>query len=149
MNPRCLKLVNLLKISPANCLHILLYCCYIFFLVLPQTATLRPYLNAVRATLQAALCLENFSSQVVERHNKPEVEVRWVSGTSEFKLSSACYRSRSRCGLLLFLFVGVVKSCFSNLWLSAVTTKRKFWLRAPSTLSESALLSSRLVHHSL
>ncbi|KAG7231753.1 hypothetical protein INR49_010424 [Caranx melampygus] len=42
----------------------------------PQTATLRPYLNAVRATLQAALCLENFSSQVVERHNKPEVEVR-------------------------------------------------------------------------
>lgn len=44
----------------------------------PQTATLRPYLNAVRATLQAALCLENFSSQVVERHNKPEVEVRYV-----------------------------------------------------------------------
>ena len=45
----------------------------------PQTATLRPYLNAVRATLQAALCLENFSSQVVERHNKPEVEVRYGS----------------------------------------------------------------------
>uniref|UniRef100_A0ACB8EHB2 Actin- protein 2/3 complex subunit 4 n=1 Tax=Sphaerodactylus townsendi TaxID=933632 RepID=A0ACB8EHB2_9SAUR len=42
-----------------------------------MTATLRPYLNAVRATLQAALCLENFSSQVVERHNKPEVEVRY------------------------------------------------------------------------
>uniref|UniRef100_A0A6I8NS65 Actin-related protein 2/3 complex subunit 4 n=1 Tax=Ornithorhynchus anatinus TaxID=9258 RepID=A0A6I8NS65_ORNAN len=41
-----------------------------------MTATLRPYLSAVRATLQAALCLENFSSQVVERHNKPEVEVR-------------------------------------------------------------------------
>ncbi|EHB13897.1 Tubulin monoglycylase TTLL3 [Heterocephalus glaber] len=40
-----------------------------------MTATLRPYLSAVRATLQAALCLENFSSQVVERHNKPEVEV--------------------------------------------------------------------------
>ncbi|MGH0187259.1 UNVERIFIED_CONTAM: hypothetical protein FKN15_024261 [Acipenser sinensis] len=43
---------------------------------LQHTATLRPYLNAVRSTLQAALCLENFSSQVVERHNKPEVEVR-------------------------------------------------------------------------
>nr|XP_033782497.1 uncharacterized protein LOC117351380 [Geotrypetes seraphini] len=41
-----------------------------------MSATLRPYLNAVRATLQAAVCLENFSSQVVERHNKPEVEVR-------------------------------------------------------------------------
>uniref|UniRef100_A0A8C6M621 Actin-related protein 2/3 complex subunit 4 n=1 Tax=Nothobranchius furzeri TaxID=105023 RepID=A0A8C6M621_NOTFU len=47
------------------------------FVIKPiSTATLRPYLNAVRATLQAALCLENFSSQVVERHNKPEVEVR-------------------------------------------------------------------------
>uniref|UniRef100_A0A2K5KCN6 Actin-related protein 2/3 complex subunit 4 n=1 Tax=Colobus angolensis palliatus TaxID=336983 RepID=A0A2K5KCN6_COLAP len=41
-----------------------------------MTATLRPYLSAVRATLQAALCLENFSSQVVEGHNKPGVEVR-------------------------------------------------------------------------
>ncbi|KAJ3127603.1 Arp complex subunit, partial [Irineochytrium annulatum] len=38
--------------------------------------TLRPYLAAVRATLTAALCLENFGSQVVERHNKPEVEAR-------------------------------------------------------------------------
>ncbi|KAF9433879.1 Arp complex subunit [Entomortierella beljakovae] len=37
--------------------------------------TLRPYLNAVRQTLTAAMCLENFSSQVSERHNKPEVEV--------------------------------------------------------------------------
>ncbi|KAG8691349.1 Arp complex subunit [Ceratobasidium sp. 423] len=36
---------------------------------------LRPYLAAVRATLTAAMTLENFSSQVVERHNKPEVEV--------------------------------------------------------------------------
>ncbi|KAI4454720.1 arp2/3 complex 20 kd subunit [Holotrichia oblita] len=41
-----------------------------------MSATLRPYLNAVRHTLSAAMCLENFSSQVVERHNKPEVEVR-------------------------------------------------------------------------
>lgn len=39
-----------------------------------QSNTLRPYLNAVRATLTAALTLENFSSQVVERHNKPEIE---------------------------------------------------------------------------
>lgn len=40
--------------------------------------TLRPYLNAVRATLTAALSLENFSSQLVERHNKPEVESRFL-----------------------------------------------------------------------
>jgi len=38
--------------------------------------TLAPYLNAIRATLTAAMCLENFASQVVERHNKPEVEAR-------------------------------------------------------------------------
>lgn len=38
--------------------------------------TLRPYLAAVRSTLTAALTLEDFASQVVERHNKPEVEVR-------------------------------------------------------------------------
>ncbi|KAH9595955.1 Actin- protein 2/3 complex subunit 4, variant 3 [Schistosoma haematobium] len=37
---------------------------------------LKPYLNAVRHTLNAALCVQNFSSQVVERHNKPEIEVR-------------------------------------------------------------------------
>ncbi|KAG2182556.1 hypothetical protein INT43_007487 [Umbelopsis isabellina] len=38
--------------------------------------TLRPYLTAVRSTLTAALCVENFSSQVVERHNKPEIEAQ-------------------------------------------------------------------------
>ncbi|KAJ1340306.1 hypothetical protein BSLG_005079 [Batrachochytrium salamandrivorans] len=41
---------------------------------LHRSNTLRPYLSAVRATLTAAMCLENFGSQVVERHNKPEVE---------------------------------------------------------------------------
>ncbi|XP_062521421.1 actin-related protein 2/3 complex subunit 4 [Corticium candelabrum] len=41
-----------------------------------MSATLKPYLSAVRATLEAAMCLENFNSQIVERHNKPEVEIR-------------------------------------------------------------------------
>ncbi|KAG0148692.1 hypothetical protein CROQUDRAFT_654525 [Cronartium quercuum f. sp. fusiforme G11] len=36
--------------------------------------TLRPYLACVRATLTAALTLEDFACQVVERHNRPEVE---------------------------------------------------------------------------
>merc|ERR1712232_13591 len=40
------------------------------------TNTLQPYLDALRSTLTAAMCLENFASQVVERHNKPEVEAR-------------------------------------------------------------------------
>lgn len=39
---------------------------------------LKPYLNAIRSTLTAALCLENFASQIVERHNKPEVEAAYV-----------------------------------------------------------------------
>jgi len=43
-----------------------------------MAATLRPYLTAVRHTLTAAMCLDNFSSQVVERHNKPEVEARKI-----------------------------------------------------------------------
>ena len=30
----------------------------------------------IRATLKASLCLQNFPSQVVERHNKPEIETR-------------------------------------------------------------------------
>lgn len=41
-----------------------------------MAATLKPYLTAVRHTLTAAMCLTSFSSQVVERHDKPEVEVR-------------------------------------------------------------------------
>jgi actin related protein 2/3 complex subunit 4 len=41
-----------------------------------MASTLRPYLNAVRHTLTAALCVQDFSSQVVERHNKPEVEMK-------------------------------------------------------------------------
>ncbi|KAG9104378.1 hypothetical protein FRC06_003185 [Ceratobasidium sp. 370] len=53
---------------------------------------LRPYLAAVRATLTAAMTLENFSSQVVERHNKPEVEV----GTSLEVLLNPLVISRSK-----------------------------------------------------
>ena len=38
--------------------------------------TLKPYLDCIRHTLTASLCLRNFPSQVVERHNKPEVEIQ-------------------------------------------------------------------------
>lgn len=41
-----------------------------------MSQSLRPYLTAVRRTLEASICLINFDSQVVERHNKPEIEVR-------------------------------------------------------------------------
>jgi len=52
----------------ASCVH------FTFFKKMSQT--LKPYLNCVRSTLNAAMCLQNFGSQVVERHNKPEVEAR-------------------------------------------------------------------------
>ncbi|CEG47573.1 actin-related protein 2 3 complex subunit 4-like [Plasmopara halstedii] len=38
--------------------------------------TLAPYLGAIRSSLDSALCLRNFPSQTVERHNKPEVELQ-------------------------------------------------------------------------
>jgi actin related protein 2/3 complex subunit 4 len=38
--------------------------------------TLKPYLDAIQSTLRASMCLRNFPSQMVERHNKPEVESR-------------------------------------------------------------------------
>lgn len=44
--------------------------------ILKMSGSLKPYLQAVRCTLDAAICLENFGSQKVERHNKPEVEVK-------------------------------------------------------------------------
>merc|ERR1711881_356718 len=33
------------------------------------------YLTVVKTSLEAAFCLNNFDSQLVERHNKPEVEM--------------------------------------------------------------------------
>jgi len=35
------------------------------------------YLQAIRDTLTAVICLQNFASQRIERHNKAEVEVRF------------------------------------------------------------------------
>ncbi|KAK9448870.1 uncharacterized protein V1518DRAFT_416540 [Limtongia smithiae] len=41
-----------------------------------MSQSLRPYLDCVRSSLTAAICLENFASQTVERHNRPEVEAQ-------------------------------------------------------------------------
>jgi actin related protein 2/3 complex subunit 4 len=38
------------------------------------------YLSAIRRSLQSALCLRNFASQEVERHNKPEIETGGSAG---------------------------------------------------------------------
>jgi len=41
-----------------------------------MSQSLRPYLQAVRSTLTAALTLSNFASQSAERHNVPEIEAQ-------------------------------------------------------------------------
>ncbi|KAK3695590.1 hypothetical protein B0T22DRAFT_112455 [Podospora appendiculata] len=41
-----------------------------------MSQSLRPYLQAVRSSLTAALCLSNFASQTAERHNVPEIEAQ-------------------------------------------------------------------------
>eukprot|EP00501_MAST-03F_sp_TOSAG23-6_P001062 GSMAST32.ASY1.ANO1.1105.1 assembled CDS len=38
--------------------------------------SLKSYLTCVQETLTAALCIRDFPSQVVERHNKPEIDLR-------------------------------------------------------------------------
>lgn len=52
-----------------------------------MTATLQSHLSVEQAMLQAALCLEDFSSQIVEQHNRLEVEVRSIL-THSFRKSS-------------------------------------------------------------
>jgi len=61
------------------------------FELIMQGHALKPYLDCVKATLNAALCIENFASQIVERHNKPEIEV----GTSEELLLNSVTIHRS------------------------------------------------------
>ena len=41
-----------------------------------MSQSLRPYITALRSTLDASLCLQHFASQIVERHIKPEVELQ-------------------------------------------------------------------------
>ncbi|KAG4306082.1 hypothetical protein PORY_000070 [Pneumocystis oryctolagi] len=48
----------------------------IFINIFKQANSLRLYLQCVRSTLTAALCIQDFASQIVERHNKPEIEAK-------------------------------------------------------------------------
>ncbi len=36
----------------------------------------KSYLNAIKSTLHATICIQNFESKVTERQNKPEVEIK-------------------------------------------------------------------------
>mmetsp|Transcript_3710 Transcript_3710/g.8843 ORF Transcript_3710/g.8843 Transcript_3710/m.8843 type:complete len:170 (+) Transcript_3710:220-729(+) len=51
----------------------------------------QPYLACVRSTLTAAMCMQNFACQDVERHNKPEIEF----GTSPELLMNPIVISRN------------------------------------------------------
>ena len=42
----------------------------------PDNTPLSQYLKTIRLELERSLCLRNFASQIIERHNKPEVEIR-------------------------------------------------------------------------
>ena len=44
--------------------------------------TLKPYLDCIQTTLRATLVLQNFPSESVERHNKPEIEIQWDASLS-------------------------------------------------------------------
>jgi ARP2/3 complex 20 kDa subunit (ARPC4) len=66
------------------------------FTLRQQANTLRPYLTAIRGTLDASLCLRNFPSQTVERHNKPEVEVQ-TSKELLMNPITICRNEQERC----------------------------------------------------
>lgn len=110
-----------------------------------MAATLKPYLTAVRHTLTAAMCLENFSSQVNRR--------------------KFIFTSRWLISLEIFVFVVNLPTDFYRRWLSDTTSRRSrwshrrswswtrsssrvmkrsaFWSRRRSTRSASAFPSSR------
>ena len=70
---------------------------FTFRIFVVQASAHQPYLDAIRATLQAAFCIENFESQVVERHNKPEVEVKYASASNPSSRHSIRLDRRSNC----------------------------------------------------
>lgn len=63
-----------------------------------MSATLKPYLLAVKRTLQAAMCLENFASQKVERYFRLDLFVVHLLELDalislELKVFSICRRN--------------------------------------------------------
>mmetsp|Transcript_91223 Transcript_91223/g.260555 ORF Transcript_91223/g.260555 Transcript_91223/m.260555 type:complete len:135 (-) Transcript_91223:678-1082(-) len=54
-----------------------------------MASTLKPYLACVRTTLNAGLCLRNFPSQTVERHNKVRALLECSSARGAVSAASA------------------------------------------------------------
>jgi actin related protein 2/3 complex subunit 4 len=40
-----------------------------------KSLSIQSYLTAIKSTLDMLLCLKNFPSELVEKHNKPEIEM--------------------------------------------------------------------------
>ncbi|KNB43443.1 actin-like protein [Blastocystis sp. subtype 4] len=58
--------------------------------------TLKPYLDCIQTTLRSTLILQNFPSESVERHNKPEIEIQ-SSKISVMKPILICRTEKERC----------------------------------------------------
>ncbi|CBK20167.2 uncharacterized protein [Blastocystis hominis] len=67
-----------------------------FYSIITMANTLKPYLDCIRTTLRATLVLQNFPSEAVERHNKPEVEYP-SSKKSTMKPILICRNDREKC----------------------------------------------------
>ena len=44
-----------------------------------QTMSSEAYLQEIKNSLLKSLCLHQFSSQIVERHSKPEIELKYFT----------------------------------------------------------------------
>lgn len=57
--------------------------------------TQQTYLFSLRKALQVSLCLRDFPSEKVERHNKPEVEMQCVKGENAALILNPIFLARS------------------------------------------------------
>merc|ERR1712046_375661 len=62
----------------------------------PADRAMDSYLSCIRHTLDAALCIRNFSSEKVERHNKPEVETSESGSPLLLKPITICKTERDK-----------------------------------------------------
>eukprot|EP00825_Cyclidium_porcatum_P005035 TRINITY_DN123_c0_g3_i1.p1 TRINITY_DN123_c0_g3~~TRINITY_DN123_c0_g3_i1.p1 ORF type:complete len:186 (-),score=30.14 TRINITY_DN123_c0_g3_i1:260-817(-) len=60
-----------------------------------QQSTLEAYINAIKASLDVALCLRDFPSEIVEKDNKPEVELQGYQARTKPLLLNPIYIARS------------------------------------------------------
>ncbi|KAI3826638.1 hypothetical protein L1987_00688 [Smallanthus sonchifolius] len=70
------SLVRIRQENSLRCFYSIRYLLHVFKFTPSMASSVRLYLTCIRNTLEAAMCLQNFPCQEVERHNKPEVEMK-------------------------------------------------------------------------